>query len=359
MPAAYQDEMKFPFAFESGKEIEVHQKADGAQTATVSFPNARGRLPSSRASRLRSMVLEAYNDRSKILAVPCSYDALSSRLVEEAGFPILFISGYTVSSSHGLPDTGYIAMQEMCDKIQETSRVTSVPIIADGDTGYGGPVNVKRTVESFALAGAAGIMIEDQSWPKRCGHTKGKSVVPREEAFARIQAACDARDNGLDIFILARTDSLILGWDEAIFRAREFQRIGADGVFIEALPDREAMKRAVEEVQMPMMANIIDGGMTENLSAMELAELGFSIVAYPFMLVAAKLKSIRETLQGLKTSLPIGPPPTILSAAEVCEGVGFNKYWALEDRYATRDVKAKVTSNGNHKAIGSSTTNGH
>ncbi|KAF5621715.1 methylisocitrate lyase [Fusarium sp. NRRL 25303] len=375
MPAAYQDEMKFPFVFESGKEIEIHQKADGAQTATVSFPNARGRLPSSRASRLRSMVLEAYNDRSKILAVPCSYDALSSRLVEEAGFPILFISGYTVSSSHGLPDTGYIAMQEMCDKIQETSRVTSVPIIADGDTGYGGPVNVKRTVESFALAGAAGIMIEDQSWPKRCGHTKGKSVVPREEAFARIQAACDARDNGLDIFILARTDSLILGWDEAIFRAREFQRIGADGVFIEALPDRDAMKRAVEEVQMPMMANsmqvhnhpkhkklimeVIDGGLTENLSAMELAELGFSIVAYPFMLVAAKLKSIRETLQGLKTSLPIGPPPTILSAAEVCEGVGFNKYWALEDRYATQDVRARVASNGNHNAIGSSPTNGH
>ncbi|KAF5701104.1 carboxyvinyl-carboxyphosphonate phosphorylmutase [Fusarium mundagurra] len=359
MPAAYKDDVRFPFTFESGKEIEVERKGNDAHTATISFPNARGRLPSSRASRLRSMMIEAYNDRTKILAVPCSYDALSSRLVEEAGFPILFISGYTVSSSHGLPDTGYIAMQEMCDKIQETSRVTSVPIIADGDTGYGGPVNVKRTVESFALAGAAGVMIEDQSWPKRCGHTKGKSVVPREEAFARIQAACDARDNGLDIFILARTDSLILGWEEAIYRAKEFQRIGADGIFIEALPDREAMKRAVKEVQMPMLANIIDGGMTENLSALELAELGFSAVAYPFMLVAAKLKSIRETLQALKTSLPIGPPPTILSAAEVCEGVGFNKYWALEDRYATQGAKAKAALNGNHKAIGISTINGH
>jgi 2-methylisocitrate lyase-like PEP mutase family enzyme len=190
MPAVYNDDVSFPFAFESGKEIEVERQGNDAETAIISFPNARGRLPSSRASRLRSMMLEAYNDRTKILTVPCSYDALSSRLVEEAGFPILFISGYTVASSHGLPDTGYIAMQEMCDKIQETSRVTSIPILADGDTGYGGPVNVKRTVESFALAGAAGIMIEDQSWPKRKTYshfstirlTKGTKVVDTPRA---------------------------------------------------------------------------------------------------------------------------------------------------------------------------------
>ncbi|KAJ4255998.1 hypothetical protein NW762_009072 [Fusarium torreyae] len=353
MAKTYTDDVAYPFPFESGKPIEVERQGDSAQTATITFPNVRGRLPSSQASRIRSMMLEAYNDKTKILAFPCSYDALSSRLVEEAGFPMLFISGYTVASTHGLPDTGYIAMQEMCDKIQETVRVTSIPIMVDGDTGYGGPANVKRTVESFALAGAAGIMIEDQTWPKRCGHTKGKSVVPREEAFARIRAACDARDCGLDIFILARTDALILGWDEAIYRAKEFTRIGADGIFIEALPDRDAMKRAVEEVQMPMLANIIEGGLTENLSALDLADLGFSAVAYPFMLVAAKLKSIREALQDLKTSLPIGPPPKILSAAEVCEGVGFNKYWALEERYAPQDTKENEALNGNDKGIGS------
>ena len=112
-------------------------------------------------------MLEAYADRSKILAFPCSYDGLSSRLIEEAGFPMLFLSGFAVSSTHGLPDTGYIAMAEMCDKIQETVRVTSLPIMVDGDTGYGSAMNVKRTVESFAAAGAAGVMIEDQTWPKR------------------------------------------------------------------------------------------------------------------------------------------------------------------------------------------------
>ena len=157
----------YPFTFTSGQQIEAKHYDDGTRSTTITFPNIRGRLPSAQASRLRSMMLEAYDDKTKILAFPCSYDALSSRLVEEAGFPLLFLSGYTVASTHGLPDTGYIAMQEMCDKIQETARQTTVPIMADGDTGYGGAVNVKRTVESFALAGAAGIMIEDQTWPKR------------------------------------------------------------------------------------------------------------------------------------------------------------------------------------------------
>jgi len=160
-----------------------------------------------------------------------------------------------------------------------------------------------------------------------CGHTKGKSVVPRGEAYARIQAAVDARNEGQDIFILARTDALIHGWDEAITRAKEFKRIGVDAVFVEALPDRESMQRCVQELGIPTFANIIEGGKTENLSAKDLAELGFCSVAYPWTLVAAKLKSIRETLDALKKSMTEGPPPMILSYAEVCKGVGFNKYW--------------------------------
>ncbi|KAL4939327.1 hypothetical protein BDV06DRAFT_231112 [Aspergillus oleicola] len=300
----------------------------------TSPPNSRGTIPSHQTSHLRTLMQTARADKTKILAFPCSYDGLSSRLIEEAGFPMLFLSGFAVSSSHGLPDTGYIAMAEMCDKIQETVRVTNLPVMVDGDTGYGSAMNVRRTVESFAAAGAAGVMIEDQTWPKRCGHTKGKSVVSRGEAYARIQAACDARDEGRDIFILARTDALIHGWDEAMARAHEFKRIGADAVFVEALPDRDAMKRCVEELDMPMLANIIEGGMTENLSAKELAGLGFAAVAYPWTLVAAKLKAIREALDGLKRSmLEDAPPPMILGYDEMCEGVGFKKYWDLETRY--------------------------
>ncbi|KEZ41993.1 Uncharacterized protein SAPIO_CDS6384 [Scedosporium apiospermum] len=322
----------YPFSF-TPTVVQKPGNLGVTEDVTATLKNVRGKIPSVQASRLRTMMLEAHADPSKILAHCCSYDGLSSRLVEEAGFPMVFLAGYTVASAYGLPDTGYIAMAEMCDKIQEAVRQVSVPVMADGDTGYGSPLNVRRTVESFAHAGAAGIMIEDQTWPKRCGHTKGKSVVSRGEAYARIQAACDARDNGKDIFILARTDSLIHGLDEALTRAKEFKKIGVDAVFIEALPDKEAMRQCVEELGIPTFANIIEGGKTENLSAKDLAELGFCAVAYPWTLVAAKLKSIRETLEGLKRSMTVGAPPMILSYSEVCEGVGFNKYWDLEEKY--------------------------
>lgn len=166
-----------------------------------------------------------------------------------------------------------------------------------------------------------------------CGHTAGKSVVSRSEAYARWQAAVDARDEGQDIWILARTDSLILGYDEALARARKAIEIGVDAVFVEALPDRETMSRLRKDLDFPLFANIIEGGKTDNLSAKELGELGYSAVAYPWTLVAAKLRSIRETLEALKGSLTVGKPPTVLSYAEVCEGVGFNKYFELEERY--------------------------
>ncbi|KAL4936013.1 hypothetical protein BDV06DRAFT_216994 [Aspergillus oleicola] len=326
--------MSVPYPFKFTTPEQPTSSGNGETVSlNIDLKNVRGRIPSAQASRLRTMMLEAHNDPSKIIAHACSYDGLSSRLVEEAGFPIVFLAGYPVASSFGLPDTGYIAMEDLCKKIQEVVRQVNVPVFADGDTGYGSPMNVKRTVESFAAAGAAGIMIEDQTWPKRCGHTKGKSVVSRGEAFARVQAAVDARNEGQDIFILARTDALIHGWDEALTRAREFKRIGVDAVFVEALPDRELMRRCVQEIGIPTFANIIEGGKTENLSAKDLAELGFCAVAYPWTLVAAKLKSIRETLEALKKSMTEGAPPMILSYADVCEGVGFNMYWERETRY--------------------------
>ncbi|KAJ5956265.1 hypothetical protein N7501_010544 [Penicillium viridicatum] len=323
----------YPFHFDSLAESTTGPTDGKTADLTLTLKNVRGKIPSLEASRLRTMMLEAHNDPTKILAHACSYDGLSSRLVEEAGFPMVFLAGYAVASSYGLPDTGYIAMAEVCDKIRDVVRQVSVPVMADGDTGYGSPMNVKRTVESFANAGAAGVMIEDQQWPKRCGHTKGKSVVSRGEAFARIQAACDARNEGKDIFVLARTDALIRGWEEAMARAQEFKRIGVDAIFVEALPDAEAMKRCAEEIDIPVFGNIIEGGKTENLSAKDLAGLGYSAVAYPWTLVAAHLKSVRSALDGLKQSMLLGAPPMILTYDQVCEGVGFNKYWGQEEKY--------------------------
>jgi len=156
-----------PYPFQFDEPIATKPGKSGqTQDVSVTLKNVRGKVPSLQASRLRSMMLEAANDPSKILAHCCSYDGLSSRLVEEAGFPMIFLAGYPVASAYGLPDTGYIAMAEMCDKIQEAVRQTTVPVMADGDTGYGSPMNVKRTVQSYAEAGAAGIMLEDQTWPK-------------------------------------------------------------------------------------------------------------------------------------------------------------------------------------------------
>ncbi|RAL13515.1 isocitrate lyase/PEP mutase family protein [Aspergillus homomorphus CBS 101889] len=354
--------------------IEPSSPAQGPQSRTLTYTleNVRGKHPVPQASHLRTLFQSSRDNSTTILAFPCTYDGLSSRLVAESGFPLIFLSGFAVSSAQGLPDTGYIALEDMCHKIQETARVVppSMPIMVDGDTGYGSPMNVKRTVECFAAAGAAGVMIEDQTWPKQhtysalaalpisiqtihpspltqhrttdhpsksrkgCGHTKGKSTVSRGEAYARIQAAVDARTQGRDIFILARTDALIHGWDEAMTRAREFMRLGADAIFVEALPDRDAMRRCVQELSgVPLMANIIEGGKTENLSAAELARLGFAAVAYPWTLVAARLKATREALEGLKRSFGVGSPPMIMRYDEVCEGVGFRAYWDAETRY--------------------------
>ncbi|KAL4938231.1 hypothetical protein BDV06DRAFT_215274 [Aspergillus oleicola] len=282
--------------------------------------NVCGRIPSIQASRLRSMILEAHDDPSKILAQVCSYDALTSKLCEEAGFPAVFLAGYAIASSLALPDTGYIAFQEVAAKIQEVVRAVNVPVIADGTRG-------------FAHAGAAGIMIEDQTWPKRCGHTKGKSVVSRSEAYARWQAAVDARNNGVDIWILARTDSFIHGYDEALTRAKEAIRIGVDAVFVEALPDKATMARLRNDLDFPVIANIIEGGKTENVSACDLAGIGYSAVLYPWILVAAKIKSVREALEGVKRNFAIDAPPVILGYQEVCEAVGFDRYYELEERY--------------------------
>lgn len=168
----------YPFKFEPAL-VQKQGKPGQNEDLTTTITNVRGKIPSIQAARLRTMMLEAHQDPTKILAHCCSYDGLSSRLVEEAGFPMVFLAGYSVASAYGLPDTGYIAMAEVCDKIQESVRQVSIPVMADGDTGYGSPLNVRRTVESFAHAGAAGIMIEDQTWPKRMSSPSVKTVISR------------------------------------------------------------------------------------------------------------------------------------------------------------------------------------
>jgi 2-methylisocitrate lyase-like PEP mutase family enzyme len=248
------------------------------------------------AKRLRALL-----DEGAFLSMPCCFDALSARLIEEAGFDLTFMSGFAVSAARlALPDTGLITVTEMLDQGRAICQAVSIPVIGDGDTGHGNPANVRRTLEQYALAGFAGVMIEDQYAPKRCGHTGVREVVGRPEALARIRAAVHARDAGAGILLVARTDARsALGLDEAIWRMRAFADLGADILFLEAPRTESEMERFCREVPGIRMANMLEEGITPILPPARLAELGYRIAAYPLTLIASAVQAMREALKDL------------------------------------------------------------
>jgi 2-methylisocitrate lyase-like PEP mutase family enzyme len=265
--------------------------------------------------------------------MPCCFDALSARLVEQAGFRLTFMSGFAVSAARlGLPDAGLISYAEMRDQGRDLCAAVSIPVIGDADTGYGNPVNVRRTVSGYAGAGFACAMIEDQLAPKRCGHTRGKQVVERAEARARIRAAVEARDEGVGPLVLARTDALAIhGLGEALWRARAFADLGADIVFVEAPRSEAELERIGKEIPAPLLANLVEDGDTPLLPPARLEALGFKIAAYPLTLLSVAARAMREAL----ASLQRGEHPTErLSFAELRELAGFPDYEALAARYA-------------------------
>jgi 2-methylisocitrate lyase-like PEP mutase family enzyme len=281
------------------------------------------------ADRLRELL-----DSPDILVIPGCYDALSTKLIERAGFPAAFMSGFAVSAARiGMPDTGLISYAEMVDQGRNICSTVTIPIFGDGDTGYGNAVNVRRTVQGYAQAGFACIMIEDQVSPKRCGHTRGKQTVSQEEAFARIQAAVDARDEGVDILIMARTDAnATMGLEEAIFRARKFVEIGADITFLEAPLNEEEMRAYCKEVPGLRMANMVEQGDTPILSPARLQEIGYKIVAYPLTLMLSGIQAMEDALSALKRG---NRPGALADFVHLREIVGFPEYYQAEQKYAT------------------------
>ncbi|MCP4328476.1 MAG: isocitrate lyase/PEP mutase family protein [Alphaproteobacteria bacterium] len=282
----------------------------------------------SSAGRLRAVFAEP-----GIRVTACCFDALSARLIERAGFPLSFMSGFAVSAVRlGLPDTGLISFAEMADQGRNICAAVDIPVIGDGDTGYGNAINVKRTVDGYRRAGFAGVMLEDQVSPKRCGHTRGKQVVDRGEALARVRAAVDARDEGDDILIVARTDARGTdGIDEAIWRAQAFADFGADITFVEAPSDEMELARICKEIPTPQMANMVHQGLTPVLSPQRLEELGFKLAIYPFTPLAAAIKAMSEALAALAEGRQ--PVEMMTDFGELCEIVGFDDYYAAEDRY--------------------------
>jgi len=278
--------------------------------------------------------LRALLAKPGLITMPCCFDPLSARLIEQAGFPLTFMSGFAAAAARlGMPDTGLMSYAEVVDQGRNICGAVSIPVIGDGDTGYGNALNVKRTVKGFARAGLAAVMIEDQVSPKRCGHTEGKAVVSREEAFERIRAAVDARAEGHDILILARTDARHEhGLEEAIERAQEFRRLGADILFVEAPRTRQEMAEICTRIDGPCMANIVEGGLTPALPPAEMEELGFRIAAYPLTLLAAAMKAMVEALEQFKTGVP--PNDGLMSFDEIKRRVGFDSYFEEERCYA-------------------------
>ncbi|XP_021628547.1 2,3-dimethylmalate lyase-like [Manihot esculenta] len=270
---------------------------------------------------------------------PACFDALSAKLIERAGFNYCFTSGFSISAARlGLPDTGFISYGEMVDQGQLITQAVSIPVIGDGDNGYGNAMNVKRTIKGFIKAGFAGILLEDQVSPKACGHTRGRKVVSREEAVMRIKAAVDAREEtGSDIVIVARTDSRqAISLDESLWRSRAFADAGADVLFIDALTSREEMKSFCEVApQVPKMANMLEGGgKTPILSPSELEELGYKVVVYPLSLIGVAIQAMQDSLTAIKGGR-IPPPGTMPTFEEIKEILGFNLYYEEEKRYAT------------------------
>lgn len=286
-------------------------------------------MPQNGAQKLRSLL-----GGPDILVAPVVGDPLSARLCQEAGFPLALLGGFGIAAiGFGLPDAGLIDFTEVVTAVHNTcSANPGFPIIADGDTGYGNAMNVRRTVQEFARAGAAVILIEDQVWPKKCGHYGGKrEVIAREEARLKIRAAVEARNEaGSDMLILSRTDARsAIGFDEAMARCTDFVAEGADIIFAEALATEAELKDFGRRFKHPKLANMMPK--TPVKSRAELKAMGFDIVTYN-VLIHAAVQAMQSTLKALKVDDMASAPP-LAGFDEVTRLVGLPDYMKLEQRY--------------------------
>ena len=237
-----------------------------------------------------------------VIVMPGVYDGLSAKTAEKVGFNIVTSSGGSICASLGLPDLGIVSLGEMRDRIAQITRAISIPVFVDADTGYGVPINVYRTVKEFIWAGAAGLFIEDQQWPKRCGHLAGKQLISREELTAKVRAALDARNEEDPDFVLCiRTDAVgSEGFEEAIQRAKICSDLGVDLFLIEPYETMNQMKRAVKEVDIALLLALVEGGKTPLISVKEAEEMGFKIVAFPGTAMFACAKAVKDVFRLMK-----------------------------------------------------------
>ena len=284
---------------------------------------------------LRNLIQARPKDR--VIAAPGVYDMVSLRMASAMGFDALYMTGYgTVASHLGLPDAGLAGYADMVGRVEAMARMAEAPLIADGDTGYGGLLNVRHAVRGYERAGAAAIQLEDQQFPKKCGHTPGRRVVPADDMARKIAVAAEARTSP-DFLIIARTDARSsLGLAEAIRRARAYAEAGADMLFVE-LPESEAEMAEIgrELGDMPLVANMVEGGRTPMLSNTRLAEIGYALAIYPvagLLSAAAALNTVYAHIRATGSSL--GSPAPLYPFAEMNRLMGFEEVWAFDKAHA-------------------------
>jgi carboxyvinyl-carboxyphosphonate phosphorylmutase len=285
--------------------------------------------------------LRALLETGRTIVAPGAFDPLAARLVEEAGFPAVYMTGFGTSAALlGRPDVGLLTMTEMADNAARIAACVDIPVIADADTGYGNPLNVIRTVGAYEAAGVAGIHIEDQVAPKKCGHMDGKLVIPAEEMAAKIRAAAEARADP-DFVIIARTDArAVEGFDQAIARARQYLQAGADVLFIEALTSAaEAAEAAGAFPGVPLLFNWAEGGKTPPISLARLQELGYRIVIFPISTLLAATAAMRQILGEIaRAGTPAAALGGLPAFGEFVDFIGLPEVRAAERRYTATDM---------------------
>ena len=285
-------------------------------------------------SEMKQMKLKQMIADSEFIQAPGAYDALTARIVETHGFNAVYMTGYGTAASHfSYPDIGLLTMTEMLENASRIAAAVQIPLIADADTGYGNPINVVRTIREYEKAGVAAIQLEDQSWPKRCGHMAGKKVIDTSEMIGKIKAAVDARRNE-DFLIVIRTDALATdGFDQAIERGHLFAEAGADILFIEAPVSREQVEKIPKLLtSKPLLLNL--GPRTPNFSTDELKEMGYAIAIYPGICIAGAVTGCIEEIRRLKeTGKQRNFEDWIQSFSEMNNFLGIQNYLDLEQKY--------------------------
>jgi 2-methylisocitrate lyase-like PEP mutase family enzyme len=297
--------------------------------------------------------LRALLDSGQTIVAPGAFDPLSARLVEEAGFPAVYMTGFGTSAALiGRPDVGLLTMTEMVENAGRIAACVDIPVIADADTGYGNALNVIRTVGAYEAAGVAGIHIEDQVAPKKCGHLDGKLVIPAEEMAEKVRAAVEARTQP-EFVIIARTDArAVEGLERSLQRGRMYREAGADVLFIEALTSETEAEEAVRAFPgVPLLFNWAEGGKTPPISLDRVKELGYRIVIFPISTLLAATGAMRQILQEIaRTGTPAAAMQELPTFAEFVEFIGLPQVREAEQRYA---VKAAAPGSGTGGTDGS------